>query len=235
MRMEQIKYGNSIIYYDLEFVERKTLGIKVHPDRRVEVLAPFESDIDKVKEKVHSKAAWIIKQLDFFLSFQPLTPARKYISGETHLYLGKQYRLKVIEADTKSVKLQGGNIVVSLKDKTDTNLVKELMMQWYKDKANHHFNKLFDECLETTRKYYQDKPTIKYRWMKMRWGSCDKHGNIQLNLELIKAPKQCIEYVMIHEICHINHLNHSNTFYSQLEKILPNWKTIKDRLEKIMV
>ncbi len=71
--------------------------------------------------------------------------------------------------------------------------------------------------------------------MKKRWGSRDKNGTIHLNLELIKAPKQCMEYVIIHEICHINHLNHSIAFYNQLEKTLPNWKKIKDRLEKIMV
>ncbi|MCP4522369.1 MAG: M48 family metallopeptidase [Cytophagales bacterium] len=235
MEKVQLKYGNSTIHYDLEYANRKTLGIKVHPDKTVQVIAPLGSDPEKVKEKVYSKAAWIMKQQDFFLSFEPQTPPRKYISGETHLYLGKQYRLKLETSTKESVKLQGGNITVYLKDTTNSKRVKTLMAKWYKEKAKNHFEKLFSESLTITKGYYNNEPELKYRWMDKRWGSCDKKGTIHLNLELIKAPKQCIEYVIIHEICHINHLNHSTAFYNQLEKIFPDWKKVKDRLEKIMV
>lgn len=235
MGKEYLKYGKSIIHYELEYAKRKTLGIKVHPDKLVQVIAPLESDPEKVKEKVYSKAAWILKQQDFFLSFEPQTPIRKYIAGETHLYLGKQYRLKLETNSKESVKLQGGNITVSLKDTTNNKQVKTLMAKWYKEKAEIQFEKLFCECLVSTKKYYKNKPILKYRWMEKRWGSCDKNGIIHLNLELIKAPKRCIEYVIIHEICHINHLNHSTAFYNQLDNIFPDWKKVKDRLEKIMV
>jgi hypothetical protein len=231
----QIQYGTSLIDYTLEFAKRKTLGIKVHPDKTVRVLAPLETCPNKVKEQVHKKASWILKQQEFFISFQPLTPARKFISGETHLYLGKQYRLKVIESDIESVKLGGGFIQVSLKTKEDKFKIEKLLRRWYKQKAVSHFNKLFEESVPLYKDFYDGTARLKYRWMNKRWGSCDRDGTIHLNLELIKAPKRCIEYVIIHELCHLKHLNHSRAFFELLEKVSPKWKTTKDRLEKLMV
>lgn len=235
MTKEQIQYGTSLITYNLEFAERKTLGIKVHPDKSVQVIAPLESCPSKVKEKVYKKASWILKQQDFFLSFHPLTPARKYISGETHLYLGKQYRLKVVESESESVKMGGGYIQVAVTSKGDKHQIEKLLKNWYKQKAVSHFNKLFTESVPLTKQFYNGTPTLKYRWMSKRWGSCDKDGTIHLNLELIKAPKSCIEYVIIHEMCHLKYLNHSRAFFELLEKVYPKWKQTKDKLERLMV
>jgi predicted metal-dependent hydrolase len=231
----QIKYGTAVIEYSLEFAERKMLGIKVYPDKSVRVIAPMGASIEKIKEKLMSKAGWIIKQQDFFLTFHPYTPARKYISGETHMYLGKQYRLKIFETDKEKVKLQAGNINVFVKSKADKSKIEKLLKKWYKQKADSHFQKLFEECIPFSKQFYKGEPVLKYRWMDKRWGSCDKKGQIHLNLELIKAPKKCIEYVIIHELCHLAHLNHSTAFYKLLDKHYPDWRTTKDRLEKLMV
>lgn len=232
---EQIQYGNTIIDFDLEFTERKTLGIKVHPDKSVNVLAPQESPIDKIKDKIKKKAPWIVKQQDFFLSFHPLTPARKFVSGETHLYLGRQYRLKLHESSNTSVKLVGGYIHVNTKSTDDKKCIQKLLKLWYKQKAEQHFNLLFKELKPISKGFYKEEPQLTYRWMQKRWGSCDKSGKIHLNLELIKAPKKCIEYVIVHELCHLKYLNHSNAFYGLLEKVYPDWKSTKDKLERLMV
>jgi len=232
---EQIQYGTSLIDYNLEFAERKTLGIKVHPDKSVQVIAPMNTCLDEIKKKVHKKASWILKQQDFFLSFQPLTPPRKYVSGETHLYLGKQYRLKIIESEKESVKMRGSYIQVFVKSKTNVFQIEKLLKYWYKQKAVSHFNTLFYESVKLTKQFYNGTPTLKYKWMNKRWGSCDKDGTIYLNLELIKSPKSCIEYVIIHELCHLKYLNHSKAFFELLKKVCPKWKTTKNRLEKLMV
>lgn len=233
--MEEIEYGTSKIQFLLEYANRKSLGIKVYPNSSVRVIAPLGADLMKIKEKVKSKAAWIIKKQAFFLAFFPLTPPRRFISGETHLYLGKQYRLKLIEADNESVKLQAGDINISIKDKTNKKHIESLLKAWYKSKAEIHFNKLFEECIPMAKTFYDSTPSLKYRWMDKRWGSCDKNGTIHLNLELIKASKKSIEYVIIHELCHLVHLNHSSAFYDLLNKFSPNWKRIKDDLERMMV
>ena len=235
MVKEKIRYGQSVIEYDLDFSERKTLGIKVHPDKTVQVTAPLNTSEDNVKEKVMSKADWILRQQDFFLSFHPMTPPRRYVSGETNLYLGKQYRLKIVEMEKESVKLSAGYIIVSLKDKSNKSRVKRLLRSWYKSKAEIHFNQLFEEKLHIAQTLTNESPTLKYRWMEKRWGSCDRNGTIHLNLELIKAPKICMEYVVIHEICHLAHLNHSSAFYDLLGKLYPDWRETKDRLERLMV
>ncbi|TKG95188.1 M48 family peptidase [Puteibacter caeruleilacunae] len=230
-----IQYGNTRISYSLTFADRKTLGIRVYPDKSVHVIAPVDTPQEIISNKVHSKAAWIVKQQDFFLAFHPFTPPRRFVSGETHRYLGKQYRLKLIDAKYEGVKLHGGNIVVYIKDRSDKARIEKLMKAWYRSKADIHLKRLFEENLSWVKGLHVGTPTLKLRWMNKRWGSCNKSGAIQLNLELIKASKKCIEYVIIHELCHLVHLNHSTAFYDLLDKYSPDWRRIKDELEKMMV
>lgn len=232
---DQIQYGKTSIAYELDFADRKTLGISVHPDKTVHVSAPMDTSIEKVKQKVYSKADWIIRQQAFFLSFEPLTPPRKNVSGESHLYLGKQYKLKVRESNTEAVKLHGGQLEVFTKDKSDTKRVERLLKNWYRDKAKQHFELLFESALPIAINFSKTQPYLEYRWMTKRWGSCGRDGKILLNLELIKAPKKCIHYVIVHELCHLAHPNHSRAFWELLEKQIPDWREVKDRLERVMV
>jgi predicted metal-dependent hydrolase len=235
MSVDQITYGTSLIEYSLEYDDRKTLGIKVRPDKSVRVIAPVETTIDEVRKKVKSKASWILKQQEFFLSFHPITPPRKFISGETHLYLGKQYKLKLRESNSQTVKLHGGQLEVYVKDMSDKDKIQKLIKAWYKEKADQHFVELYEKNKPLTNKFTKKPIGLKYRWMDKRWGSCDKKGGIHLNLELIKAPKKCIEYVLVHELCHLVHHDHSRAFYELLEKLFPDWKETKNKLEKLMV
>jgi predicted metal-dependent hydrolase len=110
---EAIQFGSRTIDFRLEYSDRKSLGITVTPEMEVLVKAPTDTTMEKVKEKIRKKAPWIIKQQSFFLSFQPKTPQRKYISGETHLYLGRQYRLQIEIGKLESVKLKGKFIEVT--------------------------------------------------------------------------------------------------------------------------
>ena len=105
--MDFVQYGSERIEYDIHFIDRKSLGIKVFPNRKVEIKAPLHTSLDKIQEKVRKRAPWILKQKDHFLSFEPRITERKYISGETHLYLGRQYQLKVIKTDINKVKYTG--------------------------------------------------------------------------------------------------------------------------------
>ena len=143
--------------------------------------------------------------------------------------------MKLHEDQSESVKLTGGYINVYTKDLLNKIGIQELLKQWYTEKAEQHFNLMFNELKPISKAFYELEPQLSYRWMKKRWGSCDKNGKIHLNLELIKTPKKCIEYVMVHELCHLKYLNHSNAFYTLLEKLYPDWKPTKDRLERLMV
>jgi len=234
MELKSIPYGNSRINFCLKRNERKTLGIKVYPDGSTVVTAPIETPYEKVTEKVKSKAQWIDKQKDFFMFFEPRTKEKLYESGESHLYLGKNYRLKITESKTNSVKLKGGYIVITVTDKHNKEAIEKELKKWYKSKAILHFENLYKNRLGLAKELSSKESSLKYMWYENRWGSCFKDGTISLNLELIKSPKECIDYVIVHEMCHLVHHNHSTKFYTLLDKKLPKWKESKNKLERLL-
>jgi len=232
MSKQKVQFGSKEIAFKLEFQDRKSLGITVHPDQSVTVKAPIDTPILKVKEKIRKRAPWILKQQSFFLSFEPRTPLRKYISGETHLYLGRQYRLKIIKGENEKVRMMRGYIEVHTSNKRNT---KSLLMDWYKNRSQERFFKYATPWIQRFKKYGVEPSTIVIKWMEKRWGSCTPKGKVILNTELIKAPKGCIEYVIVHELCHLVHHNHSRAFFELQTKEMPDWEKWKDKLERILV
>jgi len=233
----QLNYGSQIILFDLHFKDRKSLGIRVYPECKTIVYAPLNASIEKVFEKVTTKAPWILKQLDFFQSFIPKIPERKYISGETHLYLGRQYKLRVINYElgmrNETVKFDRNFISVYALNPSPEN-IKKILDKWYLVKAKEWFTKLLPECIEKFPTKYQpifEHSLLIARNMKMRWGSCTPSGKIYLNPDLIKAPKGSIEYVIIHELCHLIHRRHNKDFYALQERVMVDWRKWKGRLE----
>ncbi len=228
---DSIQFGSRQINFNVVFSNRKTLGITVKADLTVNVKAPSQTSIDKIKEKLIKKAPWIIKQQSYFLSFEPRLTERKYISGETHLYLGRQYRLKIIESDFDAIKLKGQFLNVFTKEKED---VKLKVKNWYSDRARVIFHQLAEPLIESFNKYNVTPSSIVLREMPTRWGSCTTKGKIILNPELVKAPKGCIEYVIIHELCHLIHHDHTQKFIDLQTKEMPDWEKWKNKLEKLM-
>ncbi len=213
------------------YSNRKTLGITVKPDLSVLVKAPINTSIDIIKTKLHKKAPWIIKQQSFFLSFHPKTPARKFISGETHLYLGRQYRLKIIEGKEESVKLKKGFVEVHTSDKLRA---KQLVTDWYLKRARIRLDSIAESLIDKFKIYNVEPNSIVLRIMPTRWGSCTPKGKIILNPELIKAPKGCIEYVIVHELCHLIYHDHTKKFIELQTKQMPDWEKWKMKLEKLL-
>lgn len=216
-----VQFGSAVIEYELDFQDRKNLTIKVYPDCTVKIIAPFDSPLEKIEKQIKKKAPWIIKQQREFLSYQPFTPERIYVNGETHLYLGRQYKLRVEKDNKNEVKLYRGRITVLCKDE---NKAKEILNKWYREKAFIHFEEVLTKVLPLFKKYEIIKPELHIRSMEKRWGSCTPNGKIILNPELIKAPKGSIEYVIIHELCHLVHHNHTKSFYDLQEFMMPDWK-----------
>jgi predicted metal-dependent hydrolase len=235
---DYIEYGSKRIDFRLEYSDRRTLGITVTPDLEVLVKAPVDTAVDVIKERLRKKAPWIIRQLSFFLSFQPRLTDRKFVGGETHLYLGKQYRLKVIsdESGVKSdgVKLKGQFLEVHTENK---DKVKQLVETWYLAKAKERFHLLAQPLFETFIKRNDIENAdynLSIRQMPTRWGSCTAKGRIILNPELIKAPKACIEYVIVHELCHLIHHDHTQRFLDLQTREMPEWEKWKNKLERLL-
>ncbi len=231
MSRQSIQFGSKHIAFDLVYSERKTLGITVNPEMEVIVKAPLDSSIDTIIERVYKKAPWILKQQSYFLGFFPKTTKRKYISGETHLYMGRQYQLKLTEAKKSEVKYKGRIIEICIQDKSKAEI---LLKAWYKEKAKIKFAEIAEPIIQRFKKYNVEPKGIYLMDMTRRWGSCTPKGKIILNPELIKAPKACIEYVITHELCHLIHHDHTQKFIDLQTKEMPNWEKWKDKLEKLL-
>ena len=226
-----IEYGGVTIPFELRYSARKSFQIAVHPDGSVAVKAPLHINNDQVLQRVHKRVRWIQKQIRYFAQFEPRTPQRKFVGGESHLYLGRQYRLKIEHADQNQVRLKHGYFYVQTSDPQPMR-VEKLLNQWYLDKASVYFAKVFNECWKHPQNAGKSKPVMKIRNMKTRWGSLSSRGNMTLNLQLIKAPKECIEYVVMHELCHLSHHNHGPDFYHLLDIMMPDWVQRKNKLER---
>ncbi len=233
-RAESITYGRDEIAFDVVHLKRKTLEIAVHPDKSVVVKAPLGSDSAEVVHKVRKRAGWIHRQMLYFEQFEPKTPPRRYVSGESHLYLGRKYRLKVRKSLTSQVVLKGGYFHIQAPTLSPDH-VQQLLEAWYFQKASACFQAVFHQCWETFRNHAVAKPGLKIRKMKARWGSLSTNGRLTLNPDLIKAPRECIEYVVIHELCHLSHRRHDAAFYKLLDRCLPDWVQRKHKLELALV
>ena len=217
--------------------------IKVHPDQRVVATAPIDATDEMVYDAIMKRARWIWQSLQDFAKQQDHVLPKRYVSGETQFYLGRRYVLKVItNAETNDVinsrvKLSRGKLNVALSESDSTSdlearakLVKSLIDEWYKNK----FRSISKERLEAfiyKASWVKNSPSIKLMTMKKQWGSCSTKGHLILNPHLVKAPKECIDYVILHELCHIAEHNHSEHFWRLLTQVMPNWKEVKARLD----
>lgn len=229
-----VKYGSTTIDFQAVFAKRRTLEIAVLPTGEVEVTAPIGAAMERIEEKVKLRARWILRQRNFFAQFHPRTAPRQYLSGETHLYLGRRYRLKVESSVEAGVRLSRG--VLSVRDTVvpSRERVEELVGRWYREKALDLFRDVFEEQWTRARQE-SSKPRMQVKAMRTRWGSLSKGGILTLNPDLIRAPRECIEYVVCHELCHLRHHDHGTGFYRLLAKRMPDWARRKERLEAVMV
>ena len=219
--------------------------IKVHPDQRVVATAPVDASDEMIHDAMMKRARWIWQSLQDFAKQKDDVLPKRYVSGETQFYLGRRYVLKVITNAEKNdvinsaVKLSRGKLNVEL-SQSDSKLgseeraalVKSLIDKWYKDKFRV-ISRERVEALIHKASWVKNSPTIKLMVMKKQWGSCSTKGNLILNPHLVKAPKECIDYVILHELCHIAEYNHSERFWRLLTQVMPNWKEVKARLDEM--
>lgn len=212
-------------------MQRKTLSISVHPDLSVIVKAPENTKLEEVEKRVYHRAKWILNQQRRFEIYLPDVPPRKYISGESHRFLGRQYRLKIIKNDTEHIKLTRQFLEVYTPD-TKPDHVRELTETWYREQAK----KVFQERLSSTYpRFSREKipyPKIIIRRMQSSWGSCSTKGTISLNIKLTQVPTEFIDYVIVHELSHLKYLHHKSEFYKLLSRMMPDWERKKQKLDR---
>lgn len=224
------QYEDVRLMYELLREPRKTLAATVYPDGSLTVKAPEAAEISRIEDFLQRRWRWILKQQRYFGQFKTET-RKEYVSGESFRYLGRAYKLLVRKAQAEPrVLLKQGTLTVQSPKPEDRGLSRQMLEAWYRGRAEVIFNERLDLCF--ARFHHRQRPKLAVRKLKRRWGSYLKRSNrIHLNVDLIRANKAQIDYVITHELCHIDHPRHDRAFYRSLEAKLPDWPRIKKRLE----
>ena len=235
MTILDISYGRRTLNIRISFSERKRLSITVNPDLTITAKSPDIYAIEDVQKRIARRASWIVRQLDYFEQFHPQAPKPKYVSGETHYYLGRQYRLRIRRGEVAQVRLKGRFFEMELPDSSDNQKARQLLVDWYSVHAKSLLTRRLLSFWPVVLKLGADEPQLRFRRMQKRWGSCSPNGVILLNTELVKAPVHSIDYVLVHELCHLLHPQHGTQFQALLRRILPDWEKRKERLERVIL
>ena len=241
----QVEYGHHVIEYRLERRQRTTLEITVDPDGLVRVTAPSNAAEEDIAARVRKRARWILKQQASFSMFRPHTPPRLYLPGETHLYLGRQYRIRVVPPNSEeyaptasrmpSVKMVRGFLEVRHVGFDDTCSIEKQIKTWYRGRAQAQLPSRVELNRQRFLDPYAVQPaSIRLRHMRTRWGSVSRAGTLTLNPDLIRAPMDCVDYVVTHELCHLLVPDHGKQFFELQQWMMPDWEQRKQRLETVM-
>jgi len=202
----------------------------VRPDKSVIVRVPLRTSLGDIREFVSRRAAWVVRAWREFDNRPPL-PSQSYESGAAFFFQGQGYGLVLERGAAEPVALRGGSLVVAVPDEHDVANIRRLIDAWYRDQALHIFREREIECHRRMEAEGLSLPPLAIRPMKSRWGSYSyRTGRITLNLNLIKAPVACLDYVIIHELCHMKVRHHGPRFWRFVERYVPNHAGLRKQL-----
>ena len=219
---------------EVMFKDIKNVHLSVYPPNgRVRISAPARMTLDTIRVFAISKLGWI-KQQQRKLREQERETPREYLNLESHYLWGKRYLLRVIEADqAPSVEVQHSRLLLRVRPGTPDEMKQEIVAQWYRNQLRVAVPFLIAKWtmvmgVTVERLYVQQ--------MKTKWGSCNPcAGTIRLNTELAKKPKECLEYIVIHEMAHLLEPTHNARFIALMDRFMPNWRLRRDRLNQLPV
>lgn len=234
-KQHTLTVGKTTITYTLTRRQRKTVGLYVHPDLRVEVRAAPHVPLDFIKNFVTSRADWILlKQVEMqkrVAALPPPKPTHHYADGEIFQLLGREYRLEVHAAAREKVAIRRGRLIVCVRD-GDRERAAHLIARYIRKQAERIFTRRLAIAWRSAAHWGKPYPPLKFRKMRARWGSCASNGVITMNIRLIAAPLALIDYVILHELCHLREMNHSQRFYAHMAAVCPDWRIKKRALRE---
>ncbi len=220
------------IRYKVILSRRRSISIIVRPDKSVTVRAPLRTSLKSIERFVQLKSAWIQKHLNTNPGIKLANYDKNYVDGEIFLYLGKEYKLQKIVSAGQYVKLNGELIEVGQEDLNDTGRTRFLLVRWYILTARKDLTERLRDILNRNEELRFEPSGLVIRQLKSRWGSCSSKGKITFNSELVKLDPVLIDYVIIHELCHLKHHNHGPDFHKMLGELIPDYKSLRKELRK---
>lgn len=221
MKLE-FEYGSRMITFNLIYRKRKTMSIEVEATGEVTVIAPVGTSTDDIIERVKSRAGWIVSKQYESKFINDTKINREAVSGESYMYLGRNYCLDVIldeKLDTITVKLFQGKFVLSTYTR-DEDLIKNAMENWYREKTLAKVK----ERIEYYKSYFNDEVTdVKVKEQKKRWASCTSKNELLFNWRCVMAPAFVLDYIVVHEMCHMEYKNHSKDFWNRVCTVMPDY------------
>ena len=230
-------YKEKKLSVSLKYSLRKTVGISVCPNQKIEITAPLGTSVASVQKVLERKSQWINSKLEELEQYQPREPKKNYRGGSTLKFLGRDYLIKVIvipEFEEEQIVKENRLLKVYVHNNQEKQKIHLRIENWYRNKALIYLAQKFEECYQKIKSYNIAKPFYYLRYMRRRWGSCTSKGSILLNPEILQFPSHCIEYIIMHELCHLKHNNHSKKFYNFLETVLPDWKDRAQALDSFL-
>lgn len=233
MTRASFTYGDERFDYEICFApqRRERIAIHVHPDASVQVDAPAGEELARIHRAVLKRARWIRSHVAQARAQREHALPRLYVSGESHFYLGRRYQLKLVKEkmDGPTVKLYRGRIIIESSER-DPAAIKLLLTRWYRQRAKEVFTRRLEEITDKL-SWIKSAPPLKLLKMRKQWGSCSPDGFVYLNPHLVKAPRDCVDYVITHELCHLKEHNHSPRYYRLLREAMPGWEPVKAKLD----
>jgi predicted metal-dependent hydrolase len=219
--------------YKMVFSRRHTISITISPDQGVVVKAPNRTPVRLIDRFVNEKSDWIRKTLLKFNSLVRIDGQKGYLDCDSISLFGREHKLKLISSDKQYVRLVDDSIIEA-GYVTDNNAlkIKVMLEAWFKSVAQKRFTIIFNEILAKYSNYEFLPSGFVVRKMKSRWGSCSSKGKIAISYDLIRLDDIYGEYVIIHELCHLKHHNHSADYYRLLSEVYPDWKRVRKELTK---
>ncbi|VTU40278.1 M48 family metallopeptidase [Variovorax sp. PBL-E5] len=231
------RYGDELIRFRVRTQparKARRIAIHVEPDGSVVVDAPQDADDTAVIAAVRQRAAWISQRVADIRQRLDSAPAREHVSGESLLYLGRRYQLKVVADAPRhgSVRMRGAHIEVAAA-RPDAAQVHAMLDAWYALRAREVMASRLAAVAAPLR-WVHALPAVRLRAMRRQWGNCSPAGRLTLNPHLVKAPRECIDYVILHELCHLKEHHHGPRFHRLLDACMPGWREVKKRLDGLV-
>ncbi|OGX86109.1 hypothetical protein BEN47_13485 [Hymenobacter lapidarius] len=233
-RRETLLYQNRPLHYTLVFRSRRTIGFAVKPDGSVHVSAPAGIPAEWVAQQVLKRADWILKHQETFASRPLPAPSCRFEAGSTHFYLGQPHQLRFAEARRLAVSAAEGELVLHAPTPLTAEQAEALLHTWYVRQAGPAFAASLERVWPRFAEFNLRRPTLAVRSMRTRWGSCTPStARIRLSPELLRARPECLDYVVLHECCHLLVGDHSKAFYDLQTRLMPDWGRWKDELNAL--